>query len=413
MAKAGDTGRKRQVRNGGFSLVEMAVVVVLMGIFLTLGMAAFNAQVGNAAPSTTKKKQEIIRDALIAYLRDYKHLPCPEVTAFGGNTPTGIEGRQTTGNPATNCVSFWGTIPYAELGLPRDVAMDGYENLFTYFVSSALSGEPDWTLTQTAGVPGFSVGNPGRFAITENGVETTFSRNLAAVVIVSHGSNGLGAFTSKGKRIPLPALGTWERQNAPDTPASPPSWIAPSQTPVNSSVMPNPGIRALIVNDRKDDDGTDTHAPFDDVLMVLRPNDLLMPLIKDGALKSAEALIQEQLVTVRDTAIVQMLATACTPVAGIANLPTDPWGTPIHYKGVSNAPKLTASATATLANTTAFQIWSAGPDRISSTPTPGKGDDQTLTSLTTNPADVTNPADITYGLVSARIPTTACPDPPP
>ena len=320
MENAGDSSRKRQSKSGGFSLVEMAVVVVLMSIFLTLGMAAFNAQVGSAALSATKKKQEIIRDALIAYLRDFKRLPCPEVTAFAGNAPTGVEGRQTASNPATSCASFWGTLPYGELGLSRDVAMDGYENFFTYFVSSAqATTQPDWTLTTAAGVPGFGVGNPGRFAITENGTASTLSRNLAAVVIVSHGSNGLGAFTSKGTRNALPDSASQERPNALDTPSlpnPPPVWTAPSQIVVVPPNLPSPGITTLIVRDRTE--------AFDDVVMALRPNDLLASIIKDGALKSAEALIQEQLAMARDAAIAQMLSTSCTPVAAIANLPIDP-----------------------------------------------------------------------------------------
>ena len=392
MTKAGIAGRKQQSNDRGFSLVEMAIVVVIMGIFLTLGMSAFNALANNTSLSTTKKKQEIIRDALVAYLRDFKRLPCPEVTAFGGNPPTGIEGRQTAGNPATNCVSYWGTLPYAELGLSRDVAMDGYENFFTYFVSSAaLTVEPDWTLTQAVGVPGFSVGNPGRFAITENGTATTLSKNLAAVVIVSHGSNGLGAFTSKGTRNALPANGTEERQNAPDTSVtSPPPWAAPSQIAVVSPTLPSPGIAALVMRDR-----TDTPAPFDDVVMALRPNDLLMPIIKDGALKSADALTQDVLVTARDTAITQMLANSCTPVAAIVNPPTDPWGATVQYLRV-NPTQLTATTAATLANTTAFRIWSMGDDRVSNS---GSGDDRVLTSG----------LNVTYGQILTRISLATCP----
>ena len=391
MENAGDRSRKRQSKSGGFSLVEMAVVVVLMSIFLTLGMAAFNAQVGSAALSATKKKQEIIRDALIAYLRDFKRLPCPEVTAFAGNAPTGVEGRQTASNPATSCASYWGTLPYAELGLSRDVAMDGYENFYTYFVSSAqATTQPDWTLTTAAGVPGFSVGNPGRFAITENTSPTTLSKNLAAVVIVSHGSNGLGAFTSKGTRNALPANGTDERQNAPDASVtSPLAWAAPSQ-PLTNPPLPNPGITTLIMHDR-----IDTPVPFDDVVMALRPNDLLTPIVKDGALKSAEALIQEQLAMVRDAAIAQMLANSCTPVDVIPNLPTDPWGKVMGYQKIAVTP-LTALNAATLATTSAFQIWSSGPDRISDA---GAGDDRKLTTG----------LDVTYGQISARIPITACP----
>ena len=387
MTKAGIPRTKQGSKDRGFSLVEMAIVVVLMGIFLTLGMSAFNAVTANTALSTTKKKQEIIRDALIAYLREFKRLPCPEVTAFGGNPPTGIEGRQTAGNPATTCSSFWGTLPYTELGLSRDVAMDGYENFFTYFVSSAaLTTEPDWALTQATGVPGFSVGNPGRFAITENGTATTLSKNLAAVVIVSHGSNGLGAFTSKGTRNAFPANGTDERQNAPDTPGLP---NLPSPWAIPVPPLPQPGFATLIVHDR-----TDTPAAFDDLVMALRPNDLLMPIIKDGALKSADALTQNALAIARDTAIAQMLASSCTPVAAVANLPADPWGTAINYQRI-NAAQLTVATAAGLASTTAFRVWSEGEDRTDNL---GASDDRVLTSG----------LNVTYGQIITRISLATC-----
>ncbi len=385
---------KLSARHGGFSLVEMAVVVVLMSILLTLGMAAFNAQVGSAALSATKKKQEIIRDALVAYLRDFKRLPCPEVTAFAGTAPTGVEGRQTTGNPATNCASFWGTIPYADLGLSRDVALDGHENFFTYFVSSArTTAEPNWALTAAAGVPGFGVGNPGRFAIAENGVATTLSKNLAAVVLVSHGSNGLGAFTSKGTRNVLPANGTDERQNAPDTPGLPnlpPVWTAPTQVAAVPPALPNPGISSLVARDR-----TEAPEPFDDVVVAFRPNDLLTPVIRDGAMRSADALVQDQLAVARDTAIAQMLANSCTPDVSVATLPSDPWGTSLFYQQVS-ATQLTASSAATLAPLSAFRIWSAGENRVSDG---GSGDDRVLmTGL-----------NVTYGQILTRISLSTCP----
>ena len=365
----------------------MAVVVVLMGIFLTLGLAAFNAQTGNAALSTTKKKQEIIRDALIAYLRDFRRLPCPEVRAFDSISPTGVESRKApvTNPPTTICSSYWGTVPYAELGLSRDVAIDGYENFFTYFVSSAQAPtEPDWTLTQNmnTGIPGFSVGNFGRFAVKEKSSDTVPPRNLAVVVVVSHGSNGFGAYTSKGTLNEPPSDADEIRNATSNEPLN--NWNLPTQ---NASELPPPGIKVLIAHDR-----TET---FDDVVMALRPNDLLMPLIRDGALKSAEALIQEQLVTVRDTAIAQMLATACTPVAGIANLPTDPWGTPIYYNKIG-----TEQLTATASSDQAFQIWSAGPDRVNNLGN-SDSDDRVLTTG----------LNITYVQVRNWIPKEACPNP--
>lgn len=371
----------------GFTLVEMTIVVVLMGILMTLGIAAFDAQLSSAALTSTKKKQDIIKDALIGYLRDNKRLPCPETTAIGGVAPTGQETRQTAGNPATLCTSYWGTVPYTTLGLTRDTAIDGFGNFYTYFVSGAQStAEPDWTLTQnTAAVPGFSVGNPGRFGITDNGVATTLSANLAVAVIVSHGKNGLGAYTVKGTRNDQPAGGTEERINAPDAAALPGPWAPPSTVATVAPTLPDPGTAVIVSRDR-----TDT---FDDIVLAIRPNDLLQPLIKDGALKSAEAQVQEGLIAVRDIAIAQLLGNACNLAAmPAATRPIDPWGQAIEYNIVLSGP-LTVS---TPAGTTAFRVWSYGPNRTNNL---GGVDDRLLpTGL-----------DVTFGHIRARIPSTACP----
>lgn len=380
----------------GFSLVEMAVVIVLMSMMLTLGVAALSVQQDNAAISATQKKQEAIKDALVAYLRTYKRLPCPETSTFPGNPANGSESRQSPGDAKSLCQSYWGTVPYATLGLSRETALDGYDNLFTYFVSAAQAGEPDWTLTQaSSSVPGFSAGNPGRYAVTENGAPTTLSANLAVVVIISHGKNGAGAFTIKGTRNELPT-GTDELTNAWDIPPSlpnlPNAWQPPSTT---ATTPPNPSIATLIQRDRSD--------LFDDIVLVIRPNDLLQPLIKDGAMKSAEALIQDQLLMVRDTAIAKLLSNSCKSVPSLssAELPIDPWGNPINYTSVDSTTQLTGTAPSNLA-TTAFRIWSFGANRTN---------DTSATASTVMPDDqaLSTGLDVTFAQIRARLPATACP----
>ncbi len=113
-------------RQPGFTLVELAVVVFLIGIIATMGVTALKAQLASAAISATKKKQETIKDALEAYLGKYKRLPCPAIDN------TGLEKRDLTiaaGNP--DCKGNFGIIPYATLGLPRSAGMDGWENFFS------------------------------------------------------------------------------------------------------------------------------------------------------------------------------------------------------------------------------------------------------------------------------------------
>lgn len=55
-------------RQSGFTLVELAVVVFLVALMASVGLAVLNAQVANANISATKKKQETIKDVPIAYL---------------------------------------------------------------------------------------------------------------------------------------------------------------------------------------------------------------------------------------------------------------------------------------------------------------------------------------------------------
>jgi prepilin-type N-terminal cleavage/methylation domain-containing protein len=352
-------------RTGGFTLVEMTMVLVVMGIFMTLGLAAFSAQMNSAAATATRKKQEIIQEALIGYLRDYKRLPCPETTAMGGGQPTGLEGRQSNisagvPDPASLCSSYWGTVPFATLGLSKDIAMDGYDNFYSYFVSNAsATTNPDWTLTQntTTNTPGFFVGIPGKIAVAENGAAAPSDQaKWAVVVLVSHGKNGEGAFASKGTRNVLPS-GVAESTNSLAIPSLP---ATPSASP------------ALTVTKQ------DFSDLFDDVVLVLRPNDLLNPLIKDGSLKSNAGKIQGDLVVARDFAIAQFLSSipsgptaksACVPAASIyvADLPIDLWGTPINYERKSITPLSTVAASPTNLNEVALHIWSSGPDRASNT----------------------------------------------
>jgi prepilin-type N-terminal cleavage/methylation domain-containing protein len=52
----------------GFTLVELAVVLVLIGIVTTMGLKMVTATLGNASYSETKSKQVLIKTALIGYL---------------------------------------------------------------------------------------------------------------------------------------------------------------------------------------------------------------------------------------------------------------------------------------------------------------------------------------------------------
>ena len=264
-------------RQAGFTLVELAVVVFLIGLLASLGLSALNAQMASAAISATKKKQETIKDALIAYLGRNKRLPCPDSNF---TSPDGIENRGTTGTPGTPadptqaCDMSFGLVPYQTLGLPKSAALDGWENFFSYQVSNdtVTSNNLNWTLTNS-----FHVGNNGTITVKDR--SSTDITNIV-VAVVSHGKNGLGAYTSKGTRNVLPVVADQpdEYQNTQST-AHP----DPLKTFYNREYTENTAA---------------TGGAFDDIVMMLNRNDLLTPLMKDGSLKSAEAQWAEQIANI-------------------------------------------------------------------------------------------------------------------
>jgi len=281
-------------KHTGFTLVELAVVLLLVGIMGSIGLTALTAQMANATNAATQKKHEVIKEALSTYLRKNKRLPCP------ATTNTGLEDRQA-GNPGV-CTGLFGILPYATLDLPKSVAIDGWENLFSYAVSAR------WTLTYgtvadpvttTVAADAFGVGADGDIIVKDRPMvapytpETTLTSN-AVVLIISHGKNGLGAYTSKGTQNVNPEAGTDELANV-----TVPTWVRPAAFYLRNNT----------------DNSTGAFGAFDDNIQRLSANTLIEPLIREGALKSPEAMWEEQIADINNTLIGDMfLRSRCSPL---------------------------------------------------------------------------------------------------
>lgn len=203
-------GKKICHLRSGFTLAEMAIVVLLVGILLTFGVGLVQSQMENSAITVTKQRQQAIRDALIGYLGKYRRLPCPDsaIGTLGTNNIRfdGIEDRSSAAagtppvpRPELLCATSFGTLPFVTLGLSREIALDGWNNFFSYQVSNTPY---DWTRSAS-----FNTGNQGSITINDriNGSATLSPYPTPAVVVlVSHGKNGAGAFTVKGTRNAMP-----------------------------------------------------------------------------------------------------------------------------------------------------------------------------------------------------------------
>ena len=312
----------RRKQQTGFSLVELAVVIVIIGLLATMGLSALNVQQTNGAISATKKNQETIKDAIIGYLGKNKRLPCPATDELGGSDTA----ARNTGTSPPNCKTSFGLVPYAELGLPRSVALDGWDNFYNYAVS------PQWTASlNTAGINvggtttnpanAFNAGNIGTIQVKTRvpaNQNPPINVSKAVVALISSGINGFGAYSIKGTQQSVPP-GSDEASNA----------IAPSSLPLAALTM-----TSLFQREFTDKDAG--YGAFDDVVLWLSPNDLLTPLIKDGSIKSPEAQWVQQIADIQNYIVPQLITNALkTPPVCTANilLPSrykfDAWGNSI------------------------------------------------------------------------------------
>lgn len=290
----------------GFSLIELAVVVAIVMTLLTLGLGLMNAQLSSTAYLTTKKRQEAIKDALIAYLGAHRRLPCPYVPTEGSPPITGIDAdpdpNPFTAPPQAACAPF-GVIPFTTLGLARDIAEDGWGNLFSYQIFSdpiPPPGDPPLVCPGPNRVWGrsacFGAGKATAPSITTANsitvLDNTAGTNLrlttnALAVIISHGPNGLGAWAAQAT-LNAPPVSCEERKNANGDLTGCP---APSLDPLNPSIIPP---YYYFKGERQDQD---------DVVAWIDGTEAINTLAKQGTIKSAIAQVNDDLQTLADIAL--------------------------------------------------------------------------------------------------------------
>ena len=216
----------------GFTLVEMAVVLVIVGLLVSAFLVPLSAQRDLRDYSETKQKIAIIKEGLLGFVVTNRRLPCPDTDGDGlenlalplvvNDTPVSGHSTQTF-----TCINLEGLLPYQTLGLER---LDSWSNIFSYRVAPALSTRTvEWSLNGATGNvvsdTYFTLSSNGNITVRTRGddpatagvTESKFISNLvtnAAAVIISHGKNGYGATNYTGVILPAaPASNVDETAN--------------------------------------------------------------------------------------------------------------------------------------------------------------------------------------------------------
>jgi prepilin-type N-terminal cleavage/methylation domain-containing protein len=122
--------------HAGFTLVEMAVVVVIAGLIITAILPALQDMRRSTQLSTTQTNLQSLLRATAAYALANGCLPCPTA----GNKISGSErGKVSTPNNTAcgTCAVADGIAPYASLGIDPATAKDGWGRWITMHVDIA------------------------------------------------------------------------------------------------------------------------------------------------------------------------------------------------------------------------------------------------------------------------------------
>jgi len=185
--------------SAGFSLVEMAVVLMILGFVLGALLMPVQVQRQQQAQLQTENLLEISKKSLIGYAQTQGRLPCPATR----NGTAVFPDDQGAANPSAGglCAQQAGFLPAATLGIqPTDTqgfALDGWGNPLRYAVTQFSAGgaaTPDFTTTGDMGAVGIAGLQPDiRVCASSAAASCTDEVNLAnnvVAVIYSLGPSG-------------------------------------------------------------------------------------------------------------------------------------------------------------------------------------------------------------------------------
>jgi len=199
----------------GFTLVEMALVLLIMGLLLGGGLTVLTTQLEQRRISDTQRLLDEAREALIGFAVANGRLPCPAA----GNVATGVAGAgmESTATILGCTGGQTGVLPWATLGVSQ---ADAWGWRFTYRVPAQFSRTVDATRALTlANFPGCvaatlpTVTPPARAAFalcsagdnnvcpSSAGCPAAAVASAVPAVVVSHGRLGAGAFNDAGALI--------------------------------------------------------------------------------------------------------------------------------------------------------------------------------------------------------------------
>jgi type II secretory pathway pseudopilin PulG len=189
----------------GFTLVEIAILTVIIGVFVALSLSAGWMQYRIEQVNNGWSELKQIRKSLHFYGQMYDRLPCPSSTTLRPD-------EDGYGSPSTDCIDSTpplglkrvdvgggnyiriGAVPFHALDLSRELMTDPWGNLYFYAVSeaniTALDIDTDGVITIEDG-SGNSLTTKASYIIGTHGATSkgAIAQDTQTVLIACDGAN--------------------------------------------------------------------------------------------------------------------------------------------------------------------------------------------------------------------------------
>ncbi len=273
--------RRPRFESSGFTLVELAVVLLILGALFAGILIPLTTQVDLRRVADTQKTLSEIRDALIGFSAANGRLPCPASGGSNGQESFAAGGSTSNGN----CSNFFdGFVPAAVLGIgPTDNAgyvLDAWNNRIRYAVPNvdysaigsatptSANGNFDFTGLGTLPAANGEMRNVGMAALAPN-------LRVCSTVPAAPGTS-CSAGTSLIDNAVAVIYSTGANASRTD----------PGAIRVDENANPNPNSadnnRAFVSHDRAGENNP--NGEFDDIVIWLSPNILYARMIAAGRL---------------------------------------------------------------------------------------------------------------------------------
>ncbi len=144
-------------RTSGFTLLEMAVVLVIVGVMAGLVLQVQRLNKPSECYESTEKQLATIRGAINAFVVKNQRLPVPAGRSLSSSHPkSGKETDMATDASNVDVLAgtvdlIFGALPFQTLGLPSSFAADCWGNKFSYVVTKNFTTTSGYADASAAG----------------------------------------------------------------------------------------------------------------------------------------------------------------------------------------------------------------------------------------------------------------------